>query len=102
MSYFDHTYMDRSRPKGPDYLIIDNFEETFPDLEKKDLIDARSEAEILAGDVCGSQDDNVAYARCDNLIWLRNLDTHGDHQLPEFSKIAKAMAAFRLNLNTLS
>ena len=26
---FDHTYMDRSRPKGPDYLIIDNFQEAF-------------------------------------------------------------------------
>ena len=24
LSDFDHTYKDRSRPKGPDYLIIDN------------------------------------------------------------------------------
>ena len=46
--------MDRSRPKGPDYLIIDNFEETFPDLEKNDLINARSEAEKNAGDICGA------------------------------------------------
>ena len=40
---FDHTYMDRSKPKGPDYLIIDNFEDTFENLEKADLINARSE-----------------------------------------------------------
>ena len=25
LSYFDYTFMDRSRPKGPDYLIMDNF-----------------------------------------------------------------------------
>ena len=25
LNYFDHTYMDRSKPKGPDYLIMDNF-----------------------------------------------------------------------------
>ena len=26
---FDHTYMDRSKPKGPDYLIVDNLYENF-------------------------------------------------------------------------
>ena len=25
LSYFDHTYTDRNKPKGPDYLIMDNF-----------------------------------------------------------------------------
>ena len=39
---FDPTYMDRSRPKGLDYLIIDNFLEYFEDLEKTDLISARN------------------------------------------------------------
>ena len=39
---FDPTYMDRSRPKGLDYLIIDNFLESFQDLEKTDLISARN------------------------------------------------------------
>ena len=29
LSYFDETYMDRSRPKGPDYLIIDDFADFF-------------------------------------------------------------------------
>ena len=40
---FDPTYMDRLRPKGPDYLIMDNLFENL--LEKTDLIHARSEAE---------------------------------------------------------
>ena len=43
-SEFDHTYMDRSRSKGPDYFVIDNFAGTFNDLEKADLINVRSEA----------------------------------------------------------
>ena len=47
LSDFDHTFSDRSRPKGPDYLIIDNFSHFFA-LGKADLIGARSEAkEIL-------------------------------------------------------
>ena len=29
LSDFDGTFMDRSRPKGPDYLIVDNFFDTF-------------------------------------------------------------------------
>ena len=29
LSDFDDTYMDRTRPKGPDYLIMDNFAEYF-------------------------------------------------------------------------
>ena len=44
---FDHTFMDRSRPKGPDYLIIDNFLDTFNNLEKADLINARSDVQGL-------------------------------------------------------
>ena len=32
LSKFDHTYMDRTKPKGLDYLVIDNFSETFDDL----------------------------------------------------------------------
>ena len=33
LSDFDHTFSDRSRPKGPDYLIIDNFVELFGDMD---------------------------------------------------------------------
>ena len=29
LSEFDHTYMDRSKPKGPDFLVMDNFYENF-------------------------------------------------------------------------
>ena len=36
LSDFDITYMDRSRPKGPDYLIMDNFLDFF-NLEQSDL-----------------------------------------------------------------
>ena len=43
MSDFDHTFMDKSRPKGPDYLIIDNFAEFFKDANLN-LIKARKEA----------------------------------------------------------
>ena len=29
LGHFDHTFMESREPKGPDYLIIDNFVETF-------------------------------------------------------------------------
>ena len=29
LNKFDHTYMDRTKPKGPDYLIVDNLYENF-------------------------------------------------------------------------
>ena len=29
LSDFDHTYMDKTRPKGPDYFIIDDFSSYF-------------------------------------------------------------------------
>ena len=29
LSEFDHTYMDRSKPKGPAFLVMDNFYENF-------------------------------------------------------------------------
>ena len=40
LNYFDHTYMDRSKPKGPDYLIIDNFVDYFG-IDYTDLIRAK-------------------------------------------------------------
>ena len=46
LSDFDHTYADRSRPKGPDYLIIDNFAHFFQ-LDMVDLMRARSEAKDI-------------------------------------------------------
>ena len=44
LKYFDHTYMDKTKPKGPDYLIMDNFLENF-ELNVADLLYARREAE---------------------------------------------------------
>ena len=29
LNKFDHTYMDRNKPKGLDYLIVDNLYENF-------------------------------------------------------------------------
>ena len=39
LSDFDHTFMDRTRPKGPDYLVIDNFVQFFK-MDKADLLNA--------------------------------------------------------------
>lgn len=44
LSKFDHTYMDRNKPKGPDYLVMDNFFENF-DLNEADLLGARRDVE---------------------------------------------------------
>ena len=41
LSDFDHTFMDRTRPKGPDYLVIDNFVQFF-NMDKADLLNARN------------------------------------------------------------
>ena len=87
---FDHTYMDRKRPKGLDYLVVDNFVEIFEDLEKADLVQARAEAEAHSKYVC---DAGEPAARCDALLWLKALDKPGE-SLPAFRKIAAAMALF--------
>ena len=66
LSEFDRTYMDRTKPKGPDFLIIDDFAETFG-LEKADLRGARSEAEAIKEVACNNLVAE-AYARCDYLV----------------------------------
>ena len=66
LSDIDHTYMDRTRPKGPNFLIIDNFAEAFG-LEKEDLIGARSEAEDIKEVACNNLVAE-AYARCDYIV----------------------------------
>ena len=100
LSDFDNTYMDRTKPKGPDYLIIDNILETF--LERADLLAARSKAEEMTSFICDEMAKDSA--RCDNLIWIRNLDTtHGGDSMPGFSEIATAMKSFRQEvLNEIS
>ena len=58
---------------------------------------ARSEAEEISNSVCSH---NEPYSRCDNLTWLKDLDSQGEMNMrPAFSKIAKAMTAFRPILN---
>ena len=89
LSDFDHTFMDRSKPKGPSYFIIDNFSHYFK-LERADLLGARDEAEQLANHVCKNVDVEE-YARCDTLMWLKALDTNGEG-MPSLGKIGKSMA----------
>ena len=86
--------MDRKRPKGPDYLIIDNFADFFQ-IDMSDLIDAKREAEKMSDFSCNSEYEGDG---CDKLIWLENLQNQED-QNPGFSKIAKSMAKFRPKLN---
>ena len=43
--------MDRSKPKGPDYLVMDNFFENFS-LSEDDIILARKEAEEISKEIC--------------------------------------------------
>ena len=40
LSDFDHTYMDRARPIGPDYFIIDDFA-SYSGLDNNDLLAAK-------------------------------------------------------------
>ena len=96
LSDYDRTYMDRTKPKGPDFLIIDNFAETFG-IEKADLLGARSEAEDIKEAACNNLVAK-AYARCDYLVKLENWESQR-HFLPSFNKIAQAMTSFRPMLN---
>ena len=43
---------------------------------------------------CAGEDDNAMYARCDNLLWLKNLSQE--------NLITKTMEALRLKFNQLS
>ena len=47
----DYTYLDRSKPKGPDYLVVDDFLNLVA-LNKLDLLSARTEAEYLSNGYC--------------------------------------------------
>ena len=78
--------MDRSKPKGPDYLIIDNLNEVFDSFEKANLVNARVSAEELSNDIC-NQHQSEDY-RCDYLVWLNNLDTN-EEKMPAFNQIFK-------------
>ena len=97
LSEFDHTYMDRSRPKGPDYLVIDNFVDMFDWLEQNDLIQARTEVEGISDQINGLEKDWVS-ARWDNLTWLKNHE-ESEGGIPGLKRIAEAMADLRRTLN---
>ena len=42
LSEYDHTFTDRSKPKGPNYFVIDNFARYFK-LDNADLQGAKKE-----------------------------------------------------------
>ena len=44
--------MDKTKPKGPDFLIIDNFVDALEDVEMTDLINARIETQMLTEGMC--------------------------------------------------
>ena len=92
--------MDRSRPEGPDYLIIDNFVDIFSDFEMADLINTRNEVQALTEQFCISEEDQK-HARCDNLVWIQNLIDNGE-ATPALKQIAFSMASFRETLNESS
>ena len=74
-----------NRPRGPDYLVIDNFTEYFG-LELSDLQGARGEAETLTSVGCESDGAGQTGARCDALMWLQGLGGDGDDN-PALRKI---------------
>ena len=65
--------MDRSKPKGPDYLIIDNFFDVFQDIPESDLIDARKEAELISDGICNVE-KGFKSTRCDSFLRVANLE----------------------------
>ena len=46
--------MDKTKPKGLDYLVMDDFYEIF-DLNEDDLLYARSEAEEIWTSICKNE-----------------------------------------------
>ena len=70
-------------------MIIDNFVDTFTNLEKADLINALTETHKLTSHLC-DEEEELAHARCDNLTWIQNLISHGD-KTPALREIANAM-----------
>ena len=51
LSQFDHTYMDRSKPKRPDYFVIDNFARYFK-LDDDNLLGVKQEVKKISDVAC--------------------------------------------------
>ena len=97
LKYFDHTYMDKTKPKGPDYLIMDNFLENF-ELNVADLLYARREAEEISTEFCTN--DIGTEQRCDLLFWIKGVSD--EYSLTSFKKIYKSVAALKPLANEFS
>ena len=78
--------MDRSKPKGPDYLVMDAFMDIFQ-LDLFDLVKAKSEAEGVTEEYCEyARQSNLAMDRCDNIMWLKDLETYEDSSISKIYK----------------
>ena len=51
LSDFDHTFMDRSKPKRPDYFVIDNFARYFK-LDDDNLLGVKQEVKKISDVAC--------------------------------------------------
>ena len=96
LSKFDHTYMDRNKPKGPDYLIMDNFFENF-DLNEADLLGARKDVVQFSNKVCGTE--VAAQYRCDIIAWIKGFSDQ--YYFPSIYKVYNSVVKLKPLLNQL-
>ena len=89
--------MDRSKPKGPDYLIMDNFFENFS-LNEADLRGARKEAEAIGSELCGKE--LAESNRCDYVTWIKGFSD--EYKLSSFMKIYEKVALLKPLFNEFS
>ena len=68
LTKFDRTYTDRTKPKGLDYIVLDNFSEIFNDVQKDVLLAAKSNAVETTNELCEMLASESA--RCDSLLYL--------------------------------
>ena len=54
LSEFDHTFMDRSKPKRPDYFVIDNFARYFK-LDDDNLLGVKQEVKKISDVACADK-----------------------------------------------
>ena len=83
--------------KSANYLIIDNFLDTFNTISREDLSGARENGEHLA-DISLRPDLEI---RQDMMTWLLGMDKEGDDS-SSIRKIARSLSDFKEHLNGVS
>ena len=87
LSEYDYTFTDRSKPKGPNYFIIDNFARYFK-LDNADLLGAKTEVKKFSEIACDDPEVEIS-DRCDTLLWLEKIDTQNGKGMTALNKITK-------------